>query len=45
MRKWKDNIKMNLKELGREVVDWAELAKSTIQWQMSMNMMMSLRVP
>jgi hypothetical protein len=24
--KWEDNIKMNLQEVGREVVDWIELA-------------------
>jgi hypothetical protein len=30
--RWKDNIKMYLKEIGCEDVDWINLAQYVVQW-------------
>jgi hypothetical protein len=44
-RRWEDNIKMDLKEMGCVVVDWIHLAQNKDQRQTSVNTIMSLRVP
>jgi hypothetical protein len=31
--KWEDNIKMDLREIGTEVVDWIHLAQDRDQWR------------
>jgi hypothetical protein len=41
---WEDNIKMDLKEIGPEVVDWIHLAQNTDQWRVLLNMIMGFRV-
>jgi hypothetical protein len=40
-----DNIKMDLKEIGWEVVDWIHLAQDRIQCRAVVNMVMNLQVP
>jgi hypothetical protein len=40
-----DNIRMNLREIGREVMDWMHLAQYRDQWRDLMKMVMNLRVP
>jgi hypothetical protein len=44
-RRWVDNIKMNLREIGWDGGDWIELAEDRDQWRALVNTMMSLRVP
>jgi ribosome biogenesis protein Nip4 len=44
-RRWEDNIKMALRELGKEDVDWIHLAQDTDQWRVVVNTVMNLRVP
>jgi hypothetical protein len=40
-----DNIKMNLREIGRDGMDWIDLAQDRDQWRILVNMVMNLRVP
>jgi len=40
-----DNIRMDLREIGWEGVDWTHLAEDRDQWQALVNMVMNLRVP
>lgn len=35
--KWDDNIKVNLKEISCEDMDWIDLAQEIVQWQILMN--------
>jgi len=44
-RRWEDNIKMDLQEVGREGMDWIELAQDRDRWRTLMNEVMNLRVP
>jgi len=44
-RRWEDNIKMDLEEVGCGVVDWIELAKDRDRWRALVNAVMNLRVP
>jgi hypothetical protein len=44
-RRWVDNIKMDLREIGWEGVDWMELAQDRDQWRALVNTMINLRVP
>ena len=43
-RRWEDNIKMDLREVGR-VRDWMELAQDRDRWWALVNTVMNLRVP
>jgi hypothetical protein len=43
--RWEDNIKMDLKEIGWEGVDWIHQVQDRVQWQALMNMVMKLCVP
>jgi hypothetical protein len=43
--RWEDNIKMDLKEIGWEGMDWMHLAQDRYQWWVFVNMIMNLRVP
>jgi hypothetical protein len=43
--RWEDNIRMNLREIGWEGVDWKYLTQNKDQWQALMNMIMNLQVP
>jgi hypothetical protein len=44
-RKWIDNIKMNLLEIGVNVVDWIGLAQDWYRWRALVNSVMNLLVP
>jgi hypothetical protein len=44
-RRWEDNIKMDLREIGIDVANWIQLAQDTVQWRAFVNMVMNLRVP
>jgi hypothetical protein len=44
-RKWIDNIKMDLLEIGLSVVDWIGLDKVRYRWRALVNSVMNLRVP
>ena len=44
-RRWEDNIKMDLQEMGGGCGDWMELAQDRDRWQALVSMVMNLRVP
>jgi hypothetical protein len=44
-RRWIDNIKMDLLEMGLNVVDWIGLAQDRYRWGVLVNSLMNLRVP
>jgi hypothetical protein len=44
-RRWEDNIRMDLREIGWEIVDWMHLAQDRDQWQVLVKTVMSFRVP
>jgi hypothetical protein len=44
-RRWVDNIKMDLREIGWDVMDWIDLAKDRDQWRGLVNTIMDLRIP
>ena len=45
MRRWKDNIKMDLQEVGCEGMDWIDVAQDRERWQALVNAVMNLQVP
>jgi len=45
MRRWEDNIKMDLQEVGCGCIDWMELAQDRDYWRRLVNAVMNLRVP
>jgi hypothetical protein len=44
-RRWIDNIKMDLLEIGLSVGDWIGLAQDRYRWRALVNSVMNLRVP
>jgi hypothetical protein len=42
---WVDNIKMDLREIGWDGMDWVAMAQDRDQWKALANMVMNLRVP
>jgi hypothetical protein len=44
-RRWIDNIKMDLLEIGVSVVDWTGLAQDRYRWRALVNSVMNFRVP
>jgi hypothetical protein len=44
-RRWVDNIKMDLREIGWDGKYWIELAQDRDQWKALVNTVMNLRVP
>jgi hypothetical protein len=43
--RWIDNFKMDLLEIGENVVDWTGLAQDRYKWRALVNSVMNLRVP
>jgi len=43
--RWKDNIKMDLQEVGGGCWDWMELAQDRYSWRALVSTVMNLRVP
>jgi hypothetical protein len=44
-RRWIDNIKMDLLEIGVSVVDWIGLAQDRYRWRALVNSVMNFRLP
>jgi hypothetical protein len=44
-RKWVDNIKIYLTEIGWDGMDWIDLAQNRDQWRALVNTVINLRVP
>jgi hypothetical protein len=44
-RRWVDNIKMDLREIGCDGVDWIDMAQDRYQWRPLVNTALNLRVP
>jgi ribosome biogenesis protein Nip4 len=43
--RWEDNIKIELKEVGSEVMDWVDLAQGRNRWRALVNAVMNIRTP
>jgi hypothetical protein len=43
--RWLDNIKMDLREIGWDGMDWIDLAQNMEQWRALVNKVKNLRVP
>jgi hypothetical protein len=44
-RRWVDNIKIYLREIGWDDMDWINLAQNKESWRALVNMVIKLRVP
>jgi hypothetical protein len=44
-RRWEDNIKIDLQELGCGAVDWIDVAQDRDMWQASVNAVRNFRAP
>jgi hypothetical protein len=44
-RRWVDSIKMDLREIRWDGMDWIDLAEDRYQWRALVNAVMNLRVP
>jgi len=44
-RRWVDNIRMDLQEVGCGYIDWIGLAQDKERWQTLVNVVMNFRVP
>ena len=44
-RRWEDNIKMDLEEVGRGCGDWMQLTQDRDRWRAFVNVVMNFRVP
>jgi hypothetical protein len=43
-RRWKDGIRMDLRDIGWGSVDWIQLAQDRDRWRVIVNTVMNLRV-
>ena len=44
-RRWEDNVKMGLLEVGWGDMDWTDVAQDRDRWWVLVNAVMNLRVP
>jgi hypothetical protein len=44
-RRWVDDIKMDIREMGSVSMDWIDLAHDRDQWRALVNTIMNLRIP
>jgi hypothetical protein len=44
-RRWENNVKMDLQEVGCGGIDWIELAQDSDSWWALVTAVMNLRVP
>jgi hypothetical protein len=44
-RRWEDNIKVDLREIGIDGANWIRLAQDRVQWRTFVNTETNLRVP
>jgi hypothetical protein len=44
-RRWEDNIKMDLREIGIDEANWIQLAEDRVQWRACVSTVMNRRVP
>jgi hypothetical protein len=44
-RRWEDNIKTDLREIGINGENWIQLAQDRVQWRACVNTVMKLRFP
>jgi hypothetical protein len=44
-RRWMNNIKMDVREIGWDGMDWIDLAQDRDQWRALVNTVMNLRLP
>jgi hypothetical protein len=44
-RRWEDNIKMDLQEVGWWGMDWIDMAQDRDRWRALVSAVMNLRVP
>ena len=44
-RRWEDNIRMDLEEIGVDVGNWVDLAQDRDYWRALVNVALNLRVP
>jgi hypothetical protein len=43
--RWKDNIMLDIREIGINGANWIQLAQDRVQWQAIVNTTMNLQVP
>jgi hypothetical protein len=43
-RRWEDNIRMDVRKIGWEVVDWIHVAQDREKWRATVNTIMKLRL-
>jgi hypothetical protein len=44
-RRWEDNIKMDLREIGIDGANWIRLAQDRVKWRAFVNTVVNLQVP
>jgi hypothetical protein len=44
-RRWEGNVKMDLRKVGMDGIDWIGLTQDRDQWSVPVNTVMNLRVP